>query len=113
VFFHGLEALQNVVNYAGASRAVVRLEGTDSALEFSVADDGAGFDPETTRRGAGTANKADRFGGPRQDARGMVPSGANERSSPAASRPVESCYTSAVGNCDQRVPLARTARKSC
>jgi signal transduction histidine kinase len=61
MFFHGLEALQNVVNYPGASRAVVRLEGTDSALEFSVANDGAGFDPETTPRGAGTTNMADQL----------------------------------------------------
>jgi hypothetical protein len=49
------------VKYAGASHAVVRLEETEGALEFSVADDGAGFAPETTPRSAGTANMADRL----------------------------------------------------
>lgn len=61
VYCCGPEALQNVVQYAGASHAVVRLDETDGALDFSIADDGAGFDPETTPRGAGTANMADRL----------------------------------------------------
>jgi signal transduction histidine kinase len=61
VYFCCLEALQNVVKYAGASHTVVRLEETDGALEFSVADDGAGFDPETTPCGAGTVNMMDRL----------------------------------------------------
>jgi hypothetical protein len=61
VYFCGLEALQNVVKYAGASHAVGRLEKTDGAVEFSVADDGAGFDPEARPCSAGTANMADRL----------------------------------------------------
>ena len=61
MYFCGLEGLQNVVNYVGASHAVVRLEAMDGALALSVADDGAGFAPETTPRGAGTANMADRL----------------------------------------------------
>ena len=51
----------------------------------TVADDGAGFAPETTPRGAGTANMADRL-----EALG----GTLE----VRSRPVEPCYTSAGGN---------------
>jgi signal transduction histidine kinase len=60
-YFCCLEALQNVVKHAGASHAIVRLEETNGALEVSVADDAAGFDPEATPRGAGTANMADRL----------------------------------------------------
>ena len=60
IYFCVLEALQNVAKYAGASRAVVRLGENDGRLEFSVSDDGAGFDPATAKRGAGTTNMTDR-----------------------------------------------------
>ena len=61
VYFCVLEALQNVQKYAQASSAVVRLREEDGALRFEVQDDGAGFDPATVRRGAGTTNMADRL----------------------------------------------------
>jgi two-component system NarL family sensor kinase len=41
------EALQNVVQHAGASRASVELVVTPDGLELSIADDGRGFDPGT------------------------------------------------------------------
>ena len=61
VYFAALEALQNAGKYAEATGATVRLEERDAALVFRVADDGRGFDPETTPRGAGLANMADRL----------------------------------------------------
>jgi signal transduction histidine kinase len=61
VYFCCLEALQNVQKYAGATRAAVRLRGGGPALEVEVEDDGQGFDPDTTSRGAGLQNMADRI----------------------------------------------------
>jgi signal transduction histidine kinase len=70
VYFCALEALQNVAKYARASRATIRLAGPggpDSpaaetgALEFSVTDDGAGFDPGASRYGTGLQGMADRL----------------------------------------------------
>jgi signal transduction histidine kinase len=64
VYFCVLEALQNVGKYAGASRASIRLAGPggqSGALEFSVTDDGAGFDPEAAGYGTGLQGMADRM----------------------------------------------------
>jgi signal transduction histidine kinase len=61
VYFCVLEALQNVQKYAGARMAVVRLHEVDHSLDFEVADDGAGFDVETRRKGAGLQNMEDRL----------------------------------------------------
>jgi signal transduction histidine kinase len=73
VYFCALEALQNVAKYAGASQATVRLAGpvkTDGpagsagpagVLEFSVTDDGAGFDPASSGYGTGLQGMADRL----------------------------------------------------
>ena len=61
VYFSVLEALQNVQKYAGASNAVVRLREEASGLRFEVEDDGAGFDPASTRKGSGLTNMADRL----------------------------------------------------
>jgi len=70
VYFCALEALQNVAKYAKASRATIRLAGPggpDSpgagagALEFSVTDDGAGFDPGASGYGTGLQGMADRL----------------------------------------------------
>jgi signal transduction histidine kinase len=70
VYFCALEALQNVAKYAGASRATVRLAGPGQAaspngpagvLEFSVTDDGAGFDPASSGYGTGLQGMADRL----------------------------------------------------
>jgi signal transduction histidine kinase len=61
VYFCVLEALQNVAKYAQASAAVVRLSEEEGNLVFAVADDGRGFDAETTSKGAGLQNMADRL----------------------------------------------------
>jgi signal transduction histidine kinase len=60
-YFCVLEALQNVAKYAAASRAVVRLAGSADALEFSVTDDGAGFDTASAGYGTGLQGMADRL----------------------------------------------------
>jgi signal transduction histidine kinase len=62
VYFCCLEALQNVVKHGAATTVLVRLEEDRDRLRFSVADDGAGFDPDRTRRGAGLSNMTDRIG---------------------------------------------------
>ncbi len=61
IYFCGLEALQNVAKYAAASSASVRVWEEDGRLGFSVSDDGRGFDPAVTARGAGLQNMADRL----------------------------------------------------
>jgi signal transduction histidine kinase len=61
VYFCVLEALQNAAKYAGTARATVRLTAAGGELAFEVVDDGAGFDPATTPRGAGLTNMADRL----------------------------------------------------
>ena len=61
VYFCALEALQNVAKYAGAAQATVGLSCADGGLEFTVTDDGAGFDPGAIRRGSGLQGMADRL----------------------------------------------------
>ncbi len=61
VYFCCVEGLQNMQKYAEASHGVIRLREQAGALEFEIADDGAGFDQETTRRGSGLNNMADRL----------------------------------------------------
>ena len=61
-YFCCVEALQNVAKHAGASaRASVRLALRDGALEFSVRDDGAGFDAGAVSDGNGLTNLHDRL----------------------------------------------------
>ncbi|MFY9846799.1 MAG: histidine kinase [Trebonia sp.] len=59
-YFCILEALQNVAKYARASRASIELACPDGHLEFTVADDGVGFDAATTTTGTGLQGMADR-----------------------------------------------------
>jgi len=59
-YFCILEALQNVAKYARASRATVALACPDGHLEFTVADDGVGFDAVTATAGTGLQGMADR-----------------------------------------------------
>jgi signal transduction histidine kinase len=61
VYFCALEALQNIAKYANASSATLRLSASNGDLRFEVVDDGAGFDPETTRYGSGLQGMADRL----------------------------------------------------
>lgn len=61
MYFCSLEALQNVTKYADASQAAVRVARENGDSVFSVTDDGRGFDPATTSRGAGLQNMADRI----------------------------------------------------
>jgi signal transduction histidine kinase len=61
VYFCCLEALQNVQKYAGASAATVSLDQQNGRLRFAVEDDGTGFEPGLTPKGAGLTNLADRL----------------------------------------------------
>jgi signal transduction histidine kinase len=61
IYFCCLEALQNAGKHAGQEATVdIRLASTDGELRFTMADDGAGFDPATVVDGAGLSNIADR-----------------------------------------------------
>jgi signal transduction histidine kinase len=63
IYFCCLEALQNSAKYAGeGARATVSLAEHDGALEFIVADDGAGFDPASVNGSSGLQNMSDRIG---------------------------------------------------
>lgn len=61
VYFSVLEALQNVAKYAQASVAQVSLSDDGQQLEFTVADDGKGFDQTTMRIGSGVQGISDRL----------------------------------------------------
>lgn len=56
-----VEALRNTARHANASRVVVTIAQQDGVVSFDVCDDGSGFDPSTTPRGAGLTNLADRI----------------------------------------------------
>jgi signal transduction histidine kinase len=61
VFFCCAEALQNATKHAGpGASASVQLSHSDGWVQFSVEDDGVGFDPDTVARGHGLDNMADR-----------------------------------------------------
>ena len=61
VYFCILEALQNTAKYARASQANVALSCPGSHLEFTVTDDGTGFDTATANHGTGLQGMADRL----------------------------------------------------
>ena len=61
VYFCILEALQNVAKYSQASRATVAVSCPDSHLEFSITDDGAGFEPANVTHGTGLQGMTDRL----------------------------------------------------
>jgi signal transduction histidine kinase len=61
VYFSVLEALQNVVKYANATKADVMLSGHGDRVSFEVRDDGRGFDTETVTRGIGLQSMEDRL----------------------------------------------------
>lgn len=60
-YFCCLEALQNAAKYALASQVIVHLTEQDGDLVISVRDDGQGFDPAATPKGAGMQNMTDRL----------------------------------------------------
>ncbi|MBA3765235.1 MAG: hypothetical protein H0X05_06970, partial [Actinobacteria bacterium] len=53
VYFTCLEALNNTAKYAEASRATITLAQRNGSLEFTVSDDGRGFDLSQTTHGTG------------------------------------------------------------
>jgi signal transduction histidine kinase len=61
VYFACLEAVQNALKYAGATRVEVHLRRDDRTVTFTVGDDGAGFDPSATDPGSGLQGMADRM----------------------------------------------------
>lgn len=61
VYFCVLEALQNVVKYAGATSVEVTLSEGEGELAFEVSDNGRGFDHSAVDAGAGLTNMADRM----------------------------------------------------
>lgn len=62
VYFCCLEALQNVAKHAGpGASASVRLVDGGGELQFSVEDDGQGFEPSDVESGTGLSNLADRL----------------------------------------------------
>jgi signal transduction histidine kinase len=61
VYFSVLEALNNIAKYADASSAEISLAARNGALEFTVRDDGRGFDASATSYGTGLQGIADRL----------------------------------------------------
>jgi signal transduction histidine kinase len=61
VYFSVLEAMNNVAKYADAGSADISLEQRNGSLEFTVRDDGRGFDLATTTRGMGLQGMTDRI----------------------------------------------------
>ena len=66
MYFCILEALQNTAKYARASRAAVALSCPGSHLEFTVTDDGTGFDTATASHGTGLPGMTDRIAAARR-----------------------------------------------
>src|SRR3954452_3671896 len=61
VYFSCLAALDNAAKHAGPVPVSVDLSDTGGALDFTVCDSGAGFDPAQTQLGSGIANMRDRI----------------------------------------------------
>jgi signal transduction histidine kinase len=61
VYFCCLEALQNTAKYARASQAQVCLQAANATLNFTISDDGVGYDARRTPMGSGLRNMADRL----------------------------------------------------
>jgi len=79
VYFCVLEALQNVSKYAEASHVRIVVREWEGDLDFSVIDDGRGFDVETTPLGMGLLSMTDRMAalGGKLDVKSTVGSGTN------------------------------------
>jgi signal transduction histidine kinase len=62
IYFCCLEALQNSVRHASPTMVGIAVVAGPEAIEFSVIDDGRGFDTTSSDRGHGFANMRDRVG---------------------------------------------------
>jgi signal transduction histidine kinase len=62
VYFCCLEAMQNAAKHAPDSSVSIRLLESDGVLQFSVKDDGPGFDVAAATAGHGYVNMSDRLG---------------------------------------------------
>jgi signal transduction histidine kinase len=62
VYFCCLEALQNAAKHAPESSVAIELREVDGVVQFSVTDDGPGFDVATATAGHGFVNMSDRLG---------------------------------------------------
>ncbi|MDP8992803.1 MAG: ATP-binding protein, partial [Actinomycetota bacterium] len=62
-YFCCMEALQNACKHAGEDATVtISVREADGSVVFEVADDGAGFNPDSRGLGAGFVNMSDRLG---------------------------------------------------
>lgn len=61
VYFCVVEAIGNAAAHAHPHRVDVTIDAADGELAFTVADDGAGFDPAAPTAGTGLAHLADRL----------------------------------------------------
>ncbi|MGZ8805293.1 MAG: histidine kinase, partial [Microbacterium sp.] len=61
VYFSVLEAMNNVAKYAGATATEISLSQRNGSLEFTVRDNGRGFDPKASGYGTGLQGIADRL----------------------------------------------------
>jgi signal transduction histidine kinase len=61
VYFCCLEAIQNASKHSGAGEITVSIATTTGRLEFTVEDDGRGFDAASVTSGTGLANMRDRI----------------------------------------------------
>jgi signal transduction histidine kinase len=61
VYYCCLEALQNAAKHAAAKRVNLSIHADESRLTFSIADNGRGFEPATSRQGVGTQSMRDRI----------------------------------------------------
>lgn len=62
VYFACLEAIQNVAKYAQARRCLVTLSGSGRYVDFTVTDDGRGFEAASISPGSGLTGMTDRIG---------------------------------------------------
>ena len=113
VYFACLAALDNAARHAGPVPISVDLSDTRGALDFTVCDSGAGFDPAKTRLGAGIANMRERIaavGGTLavDSAPGTRNAGAWQRAGPR----LEITAARRAGRSDRRAASARAARSS-
>ena len=61
IYFCTLEALQNITKYANATHATIHLACTSGSLQFTITDNGTGFDTTTPQHGTGLQGMTDRL----------------------------------------------------